>query len=147
MKIIIHYQDNIGSFIVEKNNLTVMERIKGTFSLSSKNIKYLNKSDLFRTFEKKRRKKNISSTPSLHRKKKSLKIILDTSLIPENDEDFDTNTINKNAKFLTSQRLPIIKPEKEFIFKNGIENKFLSHRYFNSGLKKNSSYLSFSSLN
>ena len=146
MKIILNYQDNIGSFIVEKNNLTVMERIKGTFSLSSKNIKYLNKSDLFRTFEKKR-KKNISSTPSLHRKKKSLKIILDTSLIPENDEDFDTNTINKNSKFLTSQRLPIIKPDKEFIFKNGIENKFLSHRYFNSGLKKNSSYLSFSSLN
>ena len=29
MKIIIHYQDNIGSFIVEKNNLTIKERIKG----------------------------------------------------------------------------------------------------------------------
>ncbi len=35
MKIIIHYQDNIGSFIVEKNNLTIKERIKGTFSVSS----------------------------------------------------------------------------------------------------------------
>ena len=150
MKTILKYQDNIGNFIIEQNNSIVMERLKNTFRISSisfsKNFKEINKSDLIRTLEKKRMiKKNISASPSLYKRKKSLKIILNTSLIPENDEDNDLNTINNSSRILSSQKLPCIKGNKDFLLKNGYQNNFLSHRYLHSGIKQNSSFLSLNS--
>ena len=83
MKMNYNEQEILGDFIVEINNLTVFNRLKNQFKSPSNSLYLRNLNKLNKTINPVTNKINILNTPSFKRKKKKLKLLLNSPLLQE----------------------------------------------------------------
>ena len=132
MKMNYNEQEILGDFIVEINNLTVFNRLKNQFKSPSNSLYLRNLNTLNKTINPVTNKINILNTPSFKRKKKKLKLLLNSPLLQEKTEDIGSENSSRNY-CSGSSRLPINVPQKLNL--NGGEINYLSQRYVPSGFK------------
>ena len=132
MKMNYNEQEILGDFIVEINNLTVFNRLKNQFKSPSNSLYLRNLNTINKTINPVTNKSNILNTPSFKRKKKKLKLLLNSPLLQEKTEDIGSENSSRNY-CSGSSRLPINVPQKLNL--NGGEINYLSQRYVPSGFK------------
>ena len=132
MKMNYNEQEILGDFIVEINNLTVFNRLKNQFKSPSNSLYLRNLNTINKTINPVTNKINILNTPSFKRKKKKLKLLLNSPLLQEKTEDIGSENSTRNY-CSGSSRLPINVPQKLNL--NGGEINYLSQRYVPSGFK------------
>lgn len=132
MKMNYNEQEILGDFIVEINNLTVFNRLKNQFKSPSNSLYLRNLNTINKTINPVTNKINILNTPSFKRKKKKLKLLLNSPLLQEKTEDIGSENSSRNY-CSGSSRLPINVPQKLNL--NGGEINYLSQRYVPSGFK------------
>ena len=132
MKMNYNEQEILGDFIVEINNLTVFNRLKNQFKSPSNSLYLRNLNTINKTINPVTNKSNILNTPSFKRKKKKLKLLLNSPLLQEKTEDIGSENSTRNY-CSGSSRLPINVPQKLNL--NGGEINYLSQRYVPSGFK------------